>query len=898
MTGTGWGGWAARYGLAVLGLLTLVSLRLPPRAVAQTSAPPDPQASPAPAHSGIVTRDSVTVVVGHEYAKPGIHEFFFGDNYRTLWDTPVRVPVLDMGATGGGLSVVRRVGGLQTRALAIRGADGRSYTFRGLEKDASGLIDADLKGTLVEDLIKDQMSAQHPAAELVASEITRSAGVLTQDWTLVALPDDPALGAFQKEFAGAVGTFSEYPTGAAGDKPGSFGLSEIIDLRAMYQRLDDGTARIDTRQFLRARLIDLMMGDWDRHRRQWRWGRSPESPLFRPVVEDRDQAFSKYRGVMLDFARWRDPRFQNFEEEYGSIQGLTWNGRDQDRRLLTDLDAAAFDTVAAQVRAVVTDDVLARAVAKMPPEWRAIDGARLLADLKERRDNVGMIARRYYRFLAKDVDVTMTHLPEHADAVREENGDLTLTIRAVGPLPSGQHASEPGVPAAEGSEPYYRRRFHPGETDEIRLYGMGGDDRFTVTGPAGGIRVRAVGEMGNDSLLAKGSGPAKLSDHEGQNVAVGAPFDNRFYHEPPRSENSPWIRHRDWGSRTIQAPWVNYSADLGIFLGWSIDLVSYAFRKNPYSQSHFIRGGWGFGAMSGKFEYDGEFHRENRSSYWGIHAFASGVEVLRFYGIGNETPDIEDTDFTRVRQTQYLFRPSFNQPFGRGGTFSVGPLAVYNKLRAKEDVDSSLIDQTQPYGAGDFGQVGGFMELEFDTRDSKIFPRRGWRVTAGGAAFPEAWDVEESFGHVNGAVSWYVSAGHALTLGLRGGGKSTFGTYPFQEAATIGGGTLGDISIGEPDYTVRGFRAQRFRGDASLWGNAEARLSVGRITLILPARVGLLGFTDAGRVWLDDEESDTWHTGVGGGLWLSFMNDRGVGSTAIATSEEGSRFYLRGGFTF
>jgi len=137
-----------------------------------------------------------------------------------------------------------------------------------------------------------------------------------------------------------------------------------------------------------------------------------------------------------------------------------------------------------------------------------------------------------------------------------------------------------------------------------------------------------------------------------------------------------------------------------------------------------------------------------------------------------------------------------------------------------------------------------------------------------------------------------------VTLGLRGGGKRVFGTYPFQEAATIGGGTLGEIAIGEPDYTLRGFRAQRFRGDASLWGNAEARLSLGHMTLILPARVGLLGFSDAGRVWLEGEDSETWHTGVGGGIWLSYLRDTGVGAVTYAHSEEGDRIYLKGGFTF
>jgi hypothetical protein len=345
------------------------------------------------------------------------------------------------------------VGGLQTRALAIRGADGRSYTFRGLTKDVSGLLEADLQGTVVEELLKDQMSAQHPASELVASEITRAAGIHTQQWRLVALPDDPALGGFQKEFAGAVGFFGEFPTGPTGDRPGTFGIMEVIDHREFYKRLDEGTARVDAREFLRARLLDLMMGDWDRHRRQWRWARFPESPLYRPIVEDRDQAFSRYQGVMLDFARMRDPRFQNFEEEYGSIRGLTWNGRDQDRVLLTELDVAAYDSAAADVRARVTDEVLERAVATMPPAWLQIDGARLLRDLKQRRDDLGTIARRYYRHLAGDVDVSMTHLPERVDAVRRPNGDLEVSIRATAPLPSGQRSAAEGVRRPTSARP-------------------------------------------------------------------------------------------------------------------------------------------------------------------------------------------------------------------------------------------------------------------------------------------------------------------------------------------------------------------------------------------------------------------------------------------------------------
>jgi hypothetical protein len=40
-------------------------------------------------------------------------------------------------------------------------------------------------------------------------------------------------------------------------------------------------------------------------------------------------------------------------------------------------------------------------------------------------------------------------------------------------------------------------------------------------------------------------------------------------------------------------------------------------------------------------------------------------------------------------------------------------------------------------------------------------------------------------------------------------------------------------------------------------------------TYLFPAYFGVLGFHDVGRVWAMGEDSDTWHTGYGGGIWLA-----------------------------
>jgi hypothetical protein len=228
-----------------------------------------------------------TVTAGH-YGAGGVKRFFLGSGYRDVWMTPVSAEVLDLAREAGGLRPVGRVGGQQTKVLALVGADGRSYTFRGLVKDASHVLDTVdplLKDSpVVKSIIDDLMSAQHPASDLVAGGILEAAGITCQPWRLVALPDDPALGTFRDDFKGTLGVFAEYPQPPKGALPGFLGATEIIDHLQLYERLEAGEGdAVDAKALLRARLTDIFMGDWDRHRKQWRWARLPGNPLWSPI---------------------------------------------------------------------------------------------------------------------------------------------------------------------------------------------------------------------------------------------------------------------------------------------------------------------------------------------------------------------------------------------------------------------------------------------------------------------------------------------------------------------------------------------------------------------------------------------------------------------------------------
>jgi hypothetical protein len=856
--------WPSREALVGLSLIVVAST-----ALGQESRDPSPAST------------TIRAVAGKHYGAGGIKRLLVGSDYRDLWTAPFEVEVLDMGSFAGGLTPVMRVGGQQSLGLALKGADGRDYTFRGVDKDPSSILPEDLRETLVDDFVQDQISAAHPAGSLVAVELSRAAGVPTVETRFFALGDDPALGEFREDFAGTLGTVSVYPQPVSETNPGFEGATEILDHLELYARLRAGPSdQVDARAFLRARLFDVFLGDWDRHRKQWRWAKIPGKDTWQPIPEDRDQAFSRYDGIVLGLARPRQPRFVVFGPDYPGMLGLTWNGWEQDRVLLTGLEWPVWEETALDLQRRLTDEVIDRAARRMPPEYYEIDGERLVEALRGRREKLPEAAREYYELLAGKVDVHGTDQAEVAEIQRLPDGDLEVKLSAAG---------------AAAGEPFYARRFHPDETGEVRVFLRGGDDRVSVRGKGGPIGLRVVGGDGRDVLDDSQGGETRFYDASEETDLRSGPgtrLDTRPYEAPVPVPHVPWLPPRDWGHQTLSVPYSGWSADYGLFLGTGIDWKRFGFRKNPYSSRHVLRGGWAFRAEAARVDYRGEFRRENSDAFTSLRLFASGLELLRFYGLGNETRDDQPDDFYEVEQTQFLFAPAYTFPLVGSLDATLAPVAKY---ASTEDEEGRLIGELEPYGAGNFGQVGGALRLDLDTRDNEIAARRGVHLRATGVVYPSWWDVEETFGQLFGDVSGFVTARGRFetTLALRVGGHKNWGRYPFHEAAFIGGGGFFGGS-----QTVRGLLQNRYAGDAAVYGNAEIRTRLGRITLVLPATVGVFGLADVGRVFLEGEDSDKWHPGYGGGIWLSYLNQRNTFSIAVAESEGRVGLYIRLGFAF
>jgi len=67
--------------------------------------------------------------------------------------------------------------------------------------------------------------------------------------------------------------------------------------------------------------------------------------------------------------------------------------------------------------------------------------------------------------------------------------------------------------------------------------------------------------------------------------------------------------------------------------------------------------------------------------------------------------------------------------------------------------------------------------------------------------------------------------------------------------------------------------------------------------LIVPLDVGLLGFMDIGKVYVDGDSPGGWHKGTGGGFWVGFL-DPGTSLNVVFTNNPDKRVVSSFGFAF
>ena len=496
---------------------------------------------PAPAAStgaaAVFSADSSTVRVAPNvaYARRGWWwQHLWGRHYRALWATPVSAPVLQLGAAG--LQAERAGGSFQTNTLHLRSPDGRRFVLRSVDKDLSKSLESATLESLIGPVLRDQTCAAPPYGAYVAARLARAAGVYHTNPRLVYLWPDAALGTFRAQFRPALYLLEENP---AGDQShaASFGRAgRVVGSSQMLTEVLHGPARLLPRAYLRARLLDLLVGDWSRRADQWRWATAQETPaalaaasaraaapatpvaagtsavaatsaapasavapaalaVFRPIPRDRDQAFFRFDdGWLTRGVSWLRPRYQTFNPVLvpADVAPLTVTARALDHTALALLPEAAYLAEADTLRRLLSDAVLTQALQAVPPEVRARMTRELLPALQARRDALPAVAARYYQVVQEQAVVTGTDAAERFELLGLGPGRVRLRVWAL---------RAPRPDSLLGEQTYDVRR-----TTRLTVQGLGGNDQFTWRGRlAPGFAIWLCGGAGRNTFGPQGA---------------------------------------------------------------------------------------------------------------------------------------------------------------------------------------------------------------------------------------------------------------------------------------------------------------------------------------------------------------------------------------------------------
>jgi hypothetical protein len=99
---------------------------------------------------------------GPRYRAGRLHSLLLGREYRSLWATPITVPVLDLRTFAGGLRPISKGGGQQTKSLRLAAPDGREFFFRSVDKDPSAALPPELRSTVARSVVREQTSSAFP----------------------------------------------------------------------------------------------------------------------------------------------------------------------------------------------------------------------------------------------------------------------------------------------------------------------------------------------------------------------------------------------------------------------------------------------------------------------------------------------------------------------------------------------------------------------------------------------------------------------------------------------------------------------------------------------------------------------------------------------------------------
>jgi len=831
-------------------------------------------------------------IYSDELISSGKSSTIWGEHYRKYYATKVAAQTVLLDTFYGGLTPIRKGGGKQSRSLRLVDKDGKEYVMRALLKSATkflqatAFIDQYIEGqfddTYTENLIFDFYTSAHPYTPFVIGTIADAVGIYHTNPKLYYIPKQKALKQFNSEFGDELYLFEERAASGHGDLK-SFGYSNKListyDLLKKIRESDD--YYIDENAYIKARLFDMVLGDWDRHYDQWRWAqfKDGKKTMYKPVPRDRDQAFSKFDGFLLELITRYVPEvgmMQVYDHEIRNIKKFNGSPAALDKFLITQATYKDWEKQVLFLQENITDEVLEKAFDLLPVEVQTETIEEIKSKLKSRLKILPEIARTYYNYLSKNVIVKGTDKDNWFEIQRLDNGDTSIKIY--------------NIKNKEKGTKIHDKTYLKDETKEIWVYGFNEEDVFKVTGNSKNtIPLLLIGGQNNDKYIIENGKKVTIYDFKSKKntfetnkgkIKLNDDYEINSYH---------YKKHKF--RRYLPIPIVGYNPDDGVKLGIKNLFTIYGFDRNPFTQQHALNFSYYFATGGVDLMYSGEY--ANVFNHWNLFVktiFTSPNYTINYFGMGNETMNLEDEfgdDYYRVRVSARAIYPSLLWKGRMGAQLNLG--GILEGVEIENTVDR-FINTVPDLPTGRQYYLGVQASYVYENYDNNAFPTLGMRASldTGWKTNMDNYDENNAFITPSLSINYKLSSSGRLVLATKLNGNIIIGdNYQFYNAASIGG-----------KNGLRGYRNQRFTGDKSFYQNTDIRYNLRSMkTGLVPIQLGIFGGFDYGRVWLDGEESKDWKTSYGGGLSLVGAQMVNI-NVSLFHSQEGAYFIVGLGFGF
>jgi len=830
-----------------------------------------------------------SIYTQEETDKSGLHEWAWGDHYRDVYSKQINAPVLFLDDLSGNVKPISEGGGNQSRSLRLINDSENEFTLRALRKSAIRFIQNNMKehyvadivdNTVAERVVLDYYTTAHPYAPFALNGLMDEIDILHVSPKIYFVPKQEALGVFNDEYGDELYMLEEH-VGDENKDLEIFGTPNDIlsssDLRE--ELLESKDASVDEDEYIKARIFDMLIGDWDRHDDQWRWAEfkdGDDKKVYKPIPRDRDQAFSKYDGPIISLLKLGFPPFramQSFQSKIDDVKWFNTAGYAMDKMAIQTSTWEDWEKQVKFIQSNITDAKIEEAFASLPDDVKDESILNIQKNLKIRRDNLMEVSRDYYDYLNRFHVITGTDKDDKFLITRKEEGVTDIQISKKDTI-------------------IFKNSYNANETKEIWVYGLDGDDEFKIEGKGNDlIKLKVLGGEENDIYNFENSRKAKLYDYKSKdNTIIKA--GKKWLVDSYEINNYDFTKRKT--SNNSIFPTVGFSSDAGVNLGVSDTYTTYGLAKNPFTTQHTVGANYFFDTQGIELSYFGEFAHVFYNWNLGIDAYYTSPNfTLNYFGSGNETfyDDSIDLDFNRVNIEQWHFAPSLIWANRKGSRFQFS--AMVESLEVNRDVDRFIGDRFQANNDVFDDQLYAGAEINYqflNKRKNPAYPNLGIQLdlTAGYKTNIDEHDNELGYIRPSISVDYPLHSSGILVLATKIGGEVIVSDkYEFYHGAMLGG-----------NESLRAFRNQRFNGKSSFYQSTDLRMGLGKVqTSFMPLRFGITGGFDYGRIWLQNEDSNKWHTNYGGSIFINGFSAF-TANVGYYTSEEDNRVVFTFGFKF